>query len=139
MEAARAGNAGKGFAVVADEVRNLASKSAEASKSTASLIEQSIRSVENGTLIANETAQSLTNAVNGSKEFTQLIDRISDASGQQASAVTQITAGIDQISEVVQTNSLTSEKSAAASEELSKQSQKMKNLVNYFKLKEKSE
>ena len=139
VEAARAGNAGKGFAVVADEVRNLASKSAEASKSTASLIEQSIRSVENGTLIANETAQSLTNAVNGSKEFTQLIDRISDASGQQASAVTQITAGIDQISEVVQTNSLTAEKSAAASEELSKQSQKMKNLVNYFKLKEKSE
>ena len=81
----------------------------------------------------------MTNAVNGSKEFTQLIDRISDASGQQASAVTQITAGIDQISEVVQTNSLTAEKSAAASEELSKQSQKMKNLVNYFKLKEKSE
>lgn len=136
VEAARAGNAGKGFAVVADEVRNLASKSAEASKSTAALIEQSIRSVENGTLIANETAQSLTNAVNGSKEFTQLIDRISDASGQQASAVTQITAGIDQISEVVQTNSKTAEKSAAASEELSQQSQKMKNLVSYFKLKE---
>lgn len=135
VEAARAGSAGKGFAVVADEVRNLASKSAEASKGTAALIAKSIQSVENGTAIVNETAKSLDKAVNGSKEFTQLIDQISAASNQQASSVTQITTGINQISEVIHANSATAERSASASEELSLQSQKMKEMVSHFQLK----
>ncbi|MCI8453108.1 MAG: hypothetical protein HFE84_00615, partial [Lachnospiraceae bacterium] len=45
------------------------------------------------------------------------------------------TMGIDQISSVVQTNSATAQESAAASEELSSQSQLMKKLVGRFKLK----
>lgn len=135
VEAARAGAAGKGFAVVADEVRNLASKSAEASKSTSALIENSLKAVENGTQIADETAQSLLQAVNGVNEMTGIISQISEASSNQASAVSQITMGIDQISSVVQTNSATAQESAAASEELSSQSQLMKNLVERFKLK----
>lgn len=135
VEAARAGTAGKGFAVVADEVRNLASKSAEASKNTSVLIENSLRAVENGTQIADETAQSLLQAVNDVNEMTGIIGQISEASSVQADSISQITMGIDQISSVVQTNSATAQESAAASEELSSQSQLMKRLVGKFKLK----
>lgn len=135
VEAARAGVAGKGFAVVADEVRNLASKSASASKNTSVLIENSLKAVENGTQIADDTAQSLLHAVNAVKEMTGIIGQISEASSNQADSLSQITVGIDQISSVVQTNSATAEESAAASEELSSQSQLMKSLVGRFKLK----
>lgn len=135
VEAARAGTAGKGFAVVADEVRNLASKSSEASKNTAALIENSIKAVENGTRMADDTAKALSEAVDRAKEVVETIDRISLASNEQASSIAQITQGVDQISSVVQTNSATAEESAAASEELSGQAQILKDLVGRFKLK----
>lgn len=134
VEAARAGAAGKGFAVVANEVRSLASKSADASKNTAALIENSLQAVENGDRIATETAQALEKVVEGAAEITSVIDQIASASQQQADAVVQITEGMDQISSVIQTNSATSEESAAASEELSGQANMLKELVGGFKL-----
>lgn len=136
VEAARAGEAGKGFAVVADEVRNLASKSAAASQNTADLIQRSIRAVENGSHIADDTAEALSDVVKQIKDIVVTIDRISSVSEEQAQSITQVTTGIEQISNVVQTNSATAEESAAASEELSAQATAMKSLVSRFKLRE---
>ncbi len=134
VEAARAGSAGKGFAVVADEVRNLASKSDEAAKATKDLIERSIESVKEGNDIVKSVSESLDKTVASSSQVVDAIQMITQAAAEEAEAITQVTEGIDQISSVVQTNSATSEESAAASEELSSQAALMKDLLSRFHL-----
>jgi len=133
VEAARAGDAGKGFAVVADEVRNLAAKSSEAAQSTNALITATVNAVENGSRIAEATAESMKSVKTFAEQTNDLITQISQASATQSEAVHQVTAGIDQISGVVQMNSATAEQSAASCETLSSMSRELKNQISKLK------
>ena len=136
VEAARAGSAGKGFAVVADEVRSLASKSDEAAKATKDLIENSVQATGRGSRIVSEVSDSLGRALELVVQSDDAIRSITEAVHQEAESLSQVSEGIGQISSVVQTNSASSEESAAVSSELFEQVHLLEDETKRFKLKE---
>lgn len=134
VEAAKAGKAGKGFAVVADEVKNLAEKSSEAAKSTTGLIENTVEAVNRGNMLLSEAASQMDGVSRSAQSVADVNEKIADSAREAAEAVRQVTAGVELIADVVQTNSATAEETAAASVELSAQSETCKQLISQFNL-----
>ncbi len=136
VEAARAGSAGKGFAVVSSEVRSLAAQSDQAAKATKELIENSVLAAERGSEIVNEVSKTLERTLELVTLSNSEIHTIAEAVQGEADSIAQVTEGIGQISAVVQTNSASSEESAAVSTELFDQVRLLQDQTRRFRLKE---
>ena len=136
IEAARAGEAGKGFAVVANQVNVLADQSAQAAKESATLIETSVKAVEKGMVIAGQTAAQLEEVAENSILITTEDTNIAATLETQTTEIKQINEGIEQINDVVQTNSATSEECAAASQEMSSEAESLREMIRKFKVAE---
>ncbi len=134
VEAARAGDAGRGFAVVAEEVRALALRSAEASKTTAALIEKGVESAQRGVSINGEVLQSLDQVNAQIVRVAEITADIARSADRQAAAVSEINAAVDAISGVTQQVAANAEESASAAEELSSQANVLRDTVAQFQL-----
>ena len=135
IEAARAGEAGKGFAVVADQIGKLAADSAASAINTKRLIENSIQEIEHGNEITTKATAAIESVIGGIKMLAESTKEISELSVSQADAMKQLEMGVEQIAEVIQSNSAAAEETSATSEELSAQSTSLEDLVGQFKLK----
>lgn len=129
VEAARAGEAGMGFAVVAEEVRNLASRSAQAAKDTAEMIDGNIRLSAQGMGVTERVRDALTDITVQAKKVNELLDEITAASQEQTQGIAQINKAIDQMGHVVQQNAATAQESASAAEELSHQAIQLRDAI----------
>ena len=118
VEAARSGESGKGFAVVADEVRNLAQRSAQATRETTPLIEQTIKNVEAGVRVSNDLEKSFCSMQESTATINNLIGEIVSATNDQAQGTEQISEAVSRIDKVTQKNSGNAEESAGASKNL---------------------
>jgi methyl-accepting chemotaxis protein len=129
VEAARAGDAGKGFAVVAEEVRNLARRSAEAAKNTATLIEEAQKNAGDGVSVSEEVAKILARIFESTQKLTQVIREVSTASDEQSRGLEHIGTAMSQMDQLTQSNSASAEESASASDELFAQSKELEEMV----------
>lgn len=129
VEAARAGEAGAGFAVVAEEVRNLAMRAAQASSETALLIEDTMGQVQGSSELLKATNADFEGVATSSEKVSHLIHEISVSSQEQAQGLVQLNREVAEMDRITQQNAATAEESASASEELSGQSQAMREMV----------
>ena len=135
VETARSGVHGKGFAVVVEEVRNLAAQSQKTAKETDVLIETSLQTVDEGTILASSTDRALAEIVSSIDKMSETISEISTLSEHQTNGISQIISGINEVSAVVVKNSASAEEGAAAAEELSSQAELLRGRITSFKLK----
>ncbi|MCP4155212.1 MAG: methyl-accepting chemotaxis protein [bacterium] len=136
VEAARAGEAGRGFAVVASEVRNLAQKTATSSRTIQSIVSENLESTQRGLELVQQTAQFIATITRTMKDSGEKIEKMSDDSKAQVTSVQQINVAVQQLDDVINQNASMAEELFATTQNMTSNSQELRDMVNRFKVSE---
>lgn len=139
IEAARAGEAGKGFAVVANEVKDLAAKSADAAKESKALINDTIEKTALGDSISQETSDTFIQITESIERIIGIIEEISQSGVNQKEQMKITESTIGTISEAIEGNAAASEEAAASSDTLTNSAISLKEAMQKFNLRQRTE
>ncbi len=136
VEAARAGEQGRGFAVVATEVRNLAGRSATAAKEIKGLIQDSVKKVDEGSLLVTQSGATLDQIVSAVKKVTDIVAEIAAASQEQSAGIEQVNKAVMQLDELTQQNAALVEEASAASQSMADQARGLNETMARYRVDE---
>ena len=134
VEAARAGEQGRGFAVVASEVRSLAGRSATAAKEIKGLIQDSVKKVDDGSVLVTQSGQTLEQIVASIKKVSDIVAEIAAASREQSTGIEQVNRAVMQMDELTQQNGALVEQATAASQAMAQQSRELNDMMARYQL-----
>lgn len=148
IQAAMAGEAGRGFAVVAEEVERLAIRSTDATKKIAGLVktiqsetneavaamEKNINEVVDGSKLANQAGQALTEIEAVSNRLAEIIESISQNSRQQARSSEALAKSMNEISQITQLTASGNKQAALAVSGLASLADELRSSVSTFRM-----
>lgn len=129
IEAARAGEMGRGFSVVATQIGELAARSAQAAKETNELITNSMRTIERGREITDQTAEAFDVAVENIDQANQQVEKITDMVKDNVRIMTNAAGKIGRISDVVEKNVEVSHNTKQVSSDMADITEKLLKMV----------
>ncbi|HUV99366.1 MAG TPA: methyl-accepting chemotaxis protein [Gallionella sp.] len=140
IEAARAGEQGRGFAVVADEVRKLAERTATSTKDIASTIGEinaisgaavksmqgAVVDVANGIDLIRKNGEGLKEIMAAAESVSGRIEHIASASKEQSVAGQSVANSLENVTGLVDSNTLSARDAKTAAESLAKSADELK-------------
>jgi aerotaxis receptor len=148
IEAARAGEQGRGFAVVADEVRKLAERTASSTKQITGMIDgvqssaqramadmqDSTQKTALGASMARQAGDSMHGIQASALQVRESVSLINQALEEQGAAAREIARRVEQVAQMTERNSLSSQKVAEVASEVESLGKSLRGLVALFKV-----
>lgn len=134
IEAARAGEAGKGFAVVAEEIRGLSEDTSRASEDIGAMIQKNNAAIGEGIGIMDNTVTVLQENFEGFTSARDAIRKVADVIRSQEQYIESVTASVQEIDEIVKTNTAISEENSAMAAQMTDRAETLNSQINVFRI-----